>query len=124
MRHSQQSRAHHYLGRHATPCDDHPSQRITSKIYSLRSQSSVLSSFPRALANNMARSKDKKRESENGAGDETRDESKIDEPSLDYDELVKRVCVIANPLAGRKLTKRLYKTVKKGERQHSGLREL
>jgi H/ACA ribonucleoprotein complex subunit 2 len=33
---------------------------------------------------------------------------------LDYDELIKRVSVIAQPLASRKLTKRLYRTVKKG----------
>lgn len=63
-----------------------------------------------ALANNMAKSKDKKRESEGGEADE----SKTEEPTLDYEELVKRVCAIAKPLAGRKLTKRLYKTVKKG----------
>lgn len=76
----------------------------------------LFGSFPRALANNMARSKDKKRESAGGEaeGDENKDETKKDEPTLDYDELVKRVCAIANPLAGRKLTKRLYKTVKKG----------
>jgi len=64
----------------------------------------------------MARSKDKKRETENGEGDENNDDTKTEEPTLDYDELVKRVCAIAKPLAGRKLTKRLYKTVKKGER--------
>lgn len=72
---------------------------------------------PRVFANNMARSKDKKRESESGEGDGKKDEPKNDEPTLDYDELVKRVCAIANPLAGRKLTKRLYKTVKKGKRR-------
>ena len=65
----------------------------------------------------MARSKDKKGESESGGGDINKDETKNDEPTLDYDELVKRVCAIANPLAGRKLTKRLYKTVKKGKRR-------
>lgn len=64
----------------------------------------------------MARSKDKKRDTENGEGDENNDDTKTEEPTLDYDELVKRVCAIAKPLAGRKLTKRLYKTVKKGER--------
>ena len=35
-------------------------------------------------------------------------------PRPEYSELVKTVNVIAKPLAGRKLTKRLYKTVKKG----------
>ena len=64
----------------------------------------------------MAKSKDKKKDAENGEADETKDESKIEVPTLDYDELVKRVCAIAKPLAGRKLTKRLYKTVKKGKR--------
>jgi len=64
----------------------------------------------------MARSKDKKRDTENGEGDENKDDTKNEEPTLDYDELVKRVCAIAKPLAGRKLTKRLYKTVKKGKR--------
>ena len=64
----------------------------------------------------MAKSKDKKRDTENGEGDENKDDTKNEEPTLDYDELVKRVCAIAKPLAGRKLTKRLYKTVKKGKR--------
>ena len=64
----------------------------------------------------MAKSKDKKRDTENGEGDENKDDTKSEEPTLDYDELVKRVCAIAKPLAGKKLTKRLYKTVKKGKR--------
>ena len=64
---------------------------------------------------NMAKSKDKRRESENGEKDGDKDETMTEQPTLDYDELVKRVCAIANPLAGRKLTKRLYKTVKKGK---------
>lgn len=33
----------------------------------------------------------------------------------DYSELIKYVTVISKPLASRKLTKRLYKTVKKGK---------
>lgn len=64
----------------------------------------------------MAKSKDKKRDTENGEGDDNKDDTKNEEPALDYGELVKRVCAIAKPLAGRKLTKRLYKTVKKGKR--------
>ena len=48
----------------------------------------------------MAKSKDKKKDTENGEGDENKDESRNEEPTLDYDELVKRVCVIAKPLAG------------------------
>ncbi|KAJ7356298.1 snoRNA-binding protein [Desmophyllum pertusum] len=74
---------------------------------------------PTCIANNMARSKDKKRDSENGEGDENKDESKSEEPTADYDELVTRVCAIAKPLAGRKLTKRLYKTVKKASKAKS-----
>lgn len=64
----------------------------------------------------MAKSKDKQRDTENGEGNDNKDDTKNEEPALDYDELVKRVCAIAKPLAGRKLTKRLYKTVKKGKR--------
>ena len=60
----------------------------------------------------MAKSRDKTKDSEHN--DEKKEETKKEEPNLDYDELVKRMCAIANPLAGRKLTKRLYKTVKKG----------
>ncbi|CAH3141958.1 H/ACA ribonucleoprotein complex subunit 2-like protein [Pocillopora verrucosa] len=67
----------------------------------------------------MARSKDKKKDAENGEADETKDDSRIDEPTMDYEELVKRVCVIAKPLASRKLTKRLYKTVKKASKAKS-----
>ena len=89
-------------------------QRVTWKFIRFIPSPLLFGIFPRALANNMARSKDKKRESEGAEGDENKDETKKDEPTLDYDELVKRVCAIANPLAGRKLTKRLYKTVKKG----------
>ena len=73
-------------------------------------------SVPTCSENNMAKSKDKKKDTENGERDENKDDTKNEEPALDYDELVKRVCAIAKPLAGRKLTKRLYKTVKKGKR--------
>lgn len=34
---------------------------------------------------------------------------------LSYDELVTRISPIANPLASRKLTKKLYKVIKKGD---------
>ena len=67
------------------------------------------------LSINMAKSKDKRRDSENGEKNADKDETVTEQPTLDYDELVKRVCAIARPLAGRKLTKRLYKTVKKGK---------
>ena len=39
---------------------------------------------------------------------------KQDSERPDYSELIKYVTVISKPLASRKLTKRLYKTVKKG----------
>ena len=39
-----------------------------------------------------------------------------EEERPEYEELVTRVNTIAQPLAGKKLTKRLYKTVKKGSR--------
>ncbi|XP_078355085.1 H/ACA ribonucleoprotein complex subunit 2-like protein [Oculina patagonica] len=67
----------------------------------------------------MARSKDKKKDAENGEGDGNKDDTINEEPTVDYEELVKRVCAIAKPLAGRKLTKRLYKTVKKASKSKS-----
>ena len=67
------------------------------------------------LSINMSKSKDKRRDSENAEKNGDKDETVTEQPTLDYDELVKRVCAIARPLAGRKLTKRLYKTVKKGK---------
>ncbi|XP_068746148.1 H/ACA ribonucleoprotein complex subunit 2-like protein [Montipora capricornis] len=67
----------------------------------------------------MAKSKDKKREIQNGEGDGDKEDAAKEEATLDYDELVKRVCAIAKPLAGRKLTKRLYKTVKKASKAKS-----
>lgn len=88
-------------------------QRIALKLYSPQTHPAT---FPTCNRDNMARSKDKKKDAENGEADETKDDSRIDEPTMDYEELVKRVCVIAKPLASRKLTKRLYKTVKKGKR--------
>lgn len=54
------------------------------------------------------------RKSEASDAEETTTPSKSsDRP--DYDELVRRVNVIAQPMASRKLTKRLYRTAKKGE---------
>lgn len=38
-----------------------------------------------------------------------------EEPAVSYEELASRVSPIANPLAGRKLTKKLYKTIRKGK---------
>ena len=88
-------------------------QRVSWKVYETRPRPL---SVPTCSENNMAKSKDKKKDTENGEGDENKDDTKNEEPTLDYDELVKRVCAVAKPLAGRKLTKRLYKTVKKGKR--------
>lgn len=46
----------------------------------------------------------------------TEDQSmEVEEPTTSYEELVSRVSPIANPLASRKLTKKLYKTIKKGD---------
>lgn len=67
----------------------------------------------------MSKSKDKRRDSENAEKNGDKDETVTEQPTLDYDELVKRVCAIARPLAGRKLTKRLYKTVKKASKVKS-----
>jgi H/ACA ribonucleoprotein complex subunit 2 len=55
----------------------------------------------------MAKTKDKnaKQEGEGENKDETRP---------DYEELASRVTVISKPLASRKLTKKVYKVVKKG----------
>ena len=83
--------------------------------YLPRSLNASLFSVAHVLSINMAKSKDKRRDSENGEKNGDKDETVTEQPTLDYDELVKRVCAIARPLAGRKLTKRLYKTVKKGK---------
>ena len=76
---------------------------------------SLFSVVAHVLSINMSKSKDKRRDSENAEKNGDKDETVTEQPTLDYDELVKRVCAIARPLAGRKLTKRLYKTVKKGK---------
>lgn len=39
-----------------------------------------------------------------------------EEPAVSYEELASRVSPIANPLAGRKLTKKLYKTIRKAHK--------
>ncbi|XP_071828449.1 H/ACA ribonucleoprotein complex subunit 2-like protein [Apostichopus japonicus] len=47
----------------------------------------------------------------------TEDQSmEVEEPTTSYEELVSRVSPIANPLASRKLTKKLYKTIKKAHK--------
>lgn len=55
--------------------------------------------------NNMVKLKEKKKDIENGDGDENKDDIKIEEFILDYDELVKRVCVIVKLFVGRKFIK-------------------
>ncbi|XP_032221958.2 H/ACA ribonucleoprotein complex subunit 2-like protein [Nematostella vectensis] len=55
----------------------------------------------------MAKSKDKNKEESEEKNGETRP---------DYDELAAAVSIIAKPLASRKLTKKLYKTVKKASK--------
>ena len=67
--------------------------------------------FPRFLHNllleksNMGKEKKEKRKSEGGEDGDKEGR---------WNELVGKVSPIANPLASRKLTKKLYKTVKKG----------
>ena len=51
-------------------------------------------------------------EDENKTLDTTEDNEQTDRPA--YKELIKKVNVIAKPLASKKLTKKLYKTIKKG----------
>ena len=55
----------------------------------------------------MTKSKKEKRQSEGG------DDSFVDKEGR-WEELVQRVTTIAKPLASRKLTKKLYKIIKKG----------
>ncbi|EDO48688.1 predicted protein [Nematostella vectensis] len=55
----------------------------------------------------MAKSKDENKEESEEKNKETRP---------DYDELAAAVSIIAKPLASRKLTKKLYKTVKKASK--------
>ena len=63
---------------------------------------------------------DSKKNTKDGEMETTLDESIPGEcEELTYKELVARVSVIAKPLASKKLTKRLYKTVKKGTKAKS-----
>lgn len=48
------------------------------------------------------------------AKEQAQEEAQASEERPEYEELVARVNGIAKPLAGKKLTKRLYRTVKKG----------
>ena len=57
----------------------------------------------------------KKDQGEKDEENKPQEGEKRDEARPEYEELVQRISVIAKPLAGRKLTKRLYKTVKKGQ---------
>ncbi len=54
----------------------------------------------------MGKEKKEKRKSEGGEEEEREDS---------WDEKIRYLCPIAAPLASRKLTKRLYKTAKKGK---------
>lgn len=64
---------------------------------------------------NMVRLKDKKKDVENGEVDEIKDDLRIGEFIMDYEEFVKRVCVIVKFFVSRKFIKWLYKIVKKGK---------
>ena len=57
-------------------------------------------------------SKEESKEKEDEA--DTTVEIKEENLRPDYEELIERVSIISKPLASRKLTKKLYKTVKKG----------
>ena len=61
----------------------------------------------------MGKEKKEKRKSEGGEDQE--------ETGLSWEELVSRTGPIAQPLASKKLTKRLYKCVKKGKQPAFGL---
>ena len=64
---------------------------------------------------------DSKKKAEDGEMETTTLDESIpgESEELTYEELVARVSVIAKPLASKKLTKRLYKTVKKGTKAKS-----
>ncbi|KAK3751756.1 hypothetical protein QZH41_011358 [Actinostola sp. cb2023] len=47
------------------------------------------------------------------------DEAETDEPRPDYEVLASRITLISKPLASRKLTKKLYKVVKKASKAKS-----
>ncbi len=57
--------------------------------------------------------KDKASEKKRDADDNENEDGGSDRPS--YEELITKVSVISKPLASKKLTKKLYKTVKKGK---------
>ena len=56
---------------------------------------SLFSVVAHVLSINMSKSKDKRRDSENAEKNGDKDETVTEQPTLDYDELVKRVCAIA-----------------------------
>lgn len=54
-----------------------------------------------------------KNENSNKTLDNTADEGSAERPP--YSELARRISVIAKPLASKKLTKKVFKTIKKGQ---------
>ena len=61
----------------------------------------------------MGKSKDKSAVEEDPNGNEVLDKSEIKIERPDYEELLTMVNVIAKPMASKKVTKRIYKVVKK-----------
>lgn len=56
----------------------------------------------------------KEEESESMDTSEIQTDSKKDSDKSSYEELLNHVSIIAKPMASRKLTKRIYKLLKKG----------
>ena len=65
------------------------------------------------------KSKDKDASEPDTAQDKTMEEENTERPP--YEELVKQISVISKPLASKKLTKKLFKTIKKGRVASLGL---
>ena len=64
----------------------------------------------------MGKTKSKDKDADAGEADTTQDKTMEEENSErpPYEELVKQISIISKPLASKKLTKKLFKTIKKG----------
>ena len=107
---------------HAPPCLIFAARNTLNCQQSDPSCVMRVSSVSTCAENNMAKTQKKdpeekqvKKEKEETPIKKDKEDGKKEEARPEYEELVQRISVIAKPLAGRKLTKRLYKTVKKGE---------
>eukprot|EP00112_Aurelia_sp_Birch-Aquarium-sp1_P015324 Seg3388.2 transcript_id=Seg3388.2/GoldUCD/mRNA.D3Y31 product="H/ACA ribonucleoprotein complex subunit 2" protein_id=Seg3388.2/GoldUCD/D3Y31 len=63
------------------------------------------------------KSKDKEAGEADKSQDKTMEEENSDRPP--YEELVKQISIISKPLASKKLTKKLFKTIKKASKEKS-----